>query len=117
MKRDSTRLTGLPQKTLAAGLKRLEQAGITQERWLAMLDADAAAMRRLAAAWPDAPAGTIVYDAGAVSRILGIPAECSDPVPQAGDGEIVVRASARRLAVLVTRRRPSSAGAAASSEL
>lgn len=32
----------------------------------------------------------IVYDAAAVSRILGIPATCSDPVPKAHDGEIIV---------------------------
>ncbi len=32
----------------------------------------------------------IVYDAAAVSRILGLPCEISDPVPQAKDGEIVV---------------------------
>jgi hypothetical protein len=32
----------------------------------------------------------IVYDASIVSRILGIPVECSGPVPQAKDGEIVI---------------------------
>lgn len=39
----------------------------------------------------DSRKGTgIVYDAAAVSHILGIPVKCSDPVPQADDGEIVV---------------------------
>jgi hypothetical protein len=32
----------------------------------------------------------IVYDATAMSRILSIPAEGSDPVPEAVEGEIVV---------------------------
>ena len=36
------------------------------------------------------PGAHLVYDAAAVSRILGIPVKCSDPVPQAADGEIVV---------------------------
>lgn len=31
-----------------------------------------------------------VYDARTVGRILGIPCECSDPVPKAADGDIVV---------------------------
>lgn len=44
-----------------------------------------------AVAAKDSRKGTgIVYDAAAVSRILGIHLECSDPVPQAADGEIVV---------------------------
>lgn len=32
----------------------------------------------------------LVYDAAAISRILGIPCECSNPVPEAADGEIVI---------------------------
>ena len=32
----------------------------------------------------------IVYDAAAVSRILGLPCESSDPVPQAEAGEIII---------------------------
>lgn len=32
----------------------------------------------------------LVYDAAAVSRILGLRCECSDPAPEARDGEIVV---------------------------
>jgi len=32
----------------------------------------------------------LVYDAVTVSRILGLPCECNDPVPPARDGEIVV---------------------------
>lgn len=87
----------LSKKKVAMGLKRLQEAGITPERWLQMLDADPATMQRLAAAWPGAPViasalkGTgIVYDATAIARILGLPCECSEPVPQAADGEIVV---------------------------
>jgi hypothetical protein len=34
--------------------------------------------------------GAIVYSAAAMSRILGLPCECSDPVPEAADGEIVI---------------------------
>lgn len=100
MKKESTSLTGLAQKKITTGLKRLQEAGITPERWLTMLDTDAAAMQRLAAAWPGAPVplivpkashGTgIVYDAGAIFRILGLPAECSNPVPEAAKGEIVI---------------------------
>lgn len=94
MKTDSTSLS-LPQKKVTTGLKRLQEAGITPERWLQMLDADTATMQRLAAAWPGAPViatkGTgLVYDVAAMARILGLPCECSDPVPQAADGEIVV---------------------------
>lgn len=36
------------------------------------------------------PPVTAVYDAAAVSRILGLPAECKDPIPQARDGEIII---------------------------
>ena len=32
----------------------------------------------------------LVYDANAVSRILGLPCESSDPVPDVADGEIVI---------------------------
>lgn len=32
----------------------------------------------------------IVYNAAAMSRILGLPCECSDPVPEAGDDGIVI---------------------------
>jgi hypothetical protein len=32
----------------------------------------------------------IVYDAAAMSRILGLTCECSDPVPEAAEGEIVI---------------------------
>lgn len=99
MKTESTSLTSLPQKKITTGLKRLQEAGITPERWLTMLDADSAAMQRLSTAWPGGatppvitvPRGTgIVYDAVAMSRILGLPCDCNDPVPQAAYGEIVV---------------------------
>ncbi len=99
MKTESTSLTSLPQKKITTGLKRLQESGITPERWLTMLDADAAEMQRLSTAWPGGAAPPVitvprsnglVYDAAAMSRILGLPCECSDPVPQAAYGEIVV---------------------------
>jgi len=98
MKTESTSLTSLPQKKVTTGLKRMQEAGITPKRWLAMLDADTASMQCLAAAWPrgerlpaTTPRGTgIVYDAPAMRRILGLPCECSDPVPAAAYGEIVI---------------------------
>jgi hypothetical protein len=38
----------------------------------------------------DASVCGIVYDAAAVQRILDLPCACNDPVPKAGDGEIVI---------------------------
>lgn len=95
MKTESTSLTSLPQKKITTGLKRLQEAGLTPDRWLKMLDAQPAELQRIVNAWPGAPEpirhGTgIVYDAAAMSRILGLTCECSDPVPEAADGEIVI---------------------------
>jgi len=45
---------------------------------------------RVGAPEPSVPGAHLVYDAAAVSRILGIPVECSDPAPEAEGGEIVV---------------------------
>ena len=98
MKIEGTSLSSLPAKKLTTGHNKLQEAGITPNRWLAMLDADNAAMQHLGAAWPGGLVGApqtlqgtgIVYDVAATSRILGIPAECGDSVPHAADGEIVV---------------------------
>src|SRR5262245_56743275 len=103
----TTSLSGLSHEKVSAGFKKLQHAGVTPERWLAMLDADVAAMRRLAAAWPGAPptaskGGGLIYDAAAVSRILGIPAECPDPVPPAAAGEVVIYSGGWNLRTLRT---------------
>ena len=94
MTTESTSLTGLPQKKITTGLKRLQEAGITPARWLKMLDAQPADLQRLVASWPGAEPirGTTgnVYHAGAVSLILGLQCECNDSPPDADDGEIVV---------------------------
>lgn len=92
---ENTSHTRLAQKEVNRGLNKLLGMGITPGRWRQMLAADPITMQRLIAAWPGAPVFIptdtgIVYDATAVNRILGIPAECSDPVPQAAGGEIVV---------------------------
>lgn len=95
MKTESTSLTSLPQKKITTGLKRLQEAGLTPDRWLKMLDAQPAELQRIVAAFPGAPKPVstgigIVYDAVAMSRILGITCECKDPVPEAADGEVVI---------------------------
>ncbi|MBI1813289.1 hypothetical protein HY285_05400 [Candidatus Peregrinibacteria bacterium] len=82
-------LKRLEKKKLDLGINKLSDAGIDVERWLAMCDGDAAAMQRLVAAWP-IRRPSYVYDAATVSRVLGLPCECSDPVPRAADGEVVV---------------------------
>ncbi len=88
-------LTSLPQKKITTGLKRLQEAGITPAQWLQMLNADPPAMKDLVHAWPQSPAANsqntgIVYDAQAVSRLLGLPVNCCDPVPTAREGEVVI---------------------------
>ncbi len=95
MARQSTNLTSLPQKKITTGLKRLQEAGLTPNRWLKMLDAQSSELQHIVAAFPGAPepirqATGIVYDAAAMSRILGITCKCSDPVPEAVDGEVVI---------------------------
>jgi len=95
MKTESTSLTSLARKKITTGLKRLQESGLTPDRWLKMLDAQPSELQRIVAAFPGEPQvisrGTgIVYDAAAMSRILGLPCECNDPVPEAADGEIVI---------------------------
>lgn len=90
-----TSLFSLPPTKVTAGLQKLRGAGIAPELWLQMLDADPASMQQLVAMWPGASAFAtkstdIVYDVAAMSRILGIPCKCSDPVPQATDDELIV---------------------------
>ncbi|MCA9370485.1 MAG: hypothetical protein KC680_00810 [Candidatus Peregrinibacteria bacterium] len=83
----ATSLTGLPQKKITTGLKRLQGAGITPERWLAMLDADPASMQNLADAWP-VRLPSFSYDAVA---ILGFGEASTEPLPKPAPGEIVIR--------------------------
>lgn len=83
----STSLTGLPQKKITTGLKRLQEAGITPEKWLNMLDAGAGSMQRLADAWPLSPP-SYSYDAVA---ILGFGETGTKPLPKPKPGEIVIR--------------------------
>ena len=95
MKTESTSLTSLAQKKITTGLKRLQEAGLTPDRWLKMLAAQPSELQRIVAAFPGAPQvvskGTgLIYDVAAMSRILGLSCECSDPVPEATDGEIVI---------------------------
>ncbi len=76
------------------GLLKLEEMGITLERWLEMIRADAATSKVLSAGWPQAGDtakwNKLSYDVMAISRILGIPAKCKDPIPKPAEGEIIV---------------------------
>jgi len=83
----ATSLTGLPQKKVTTGLKRLQEAGITPDRWLAMLDADAASMQSLADAWP-VRLPSFSYDAVA---LLGFGEASKEPLPEPAPGEVVIR--------------------------
>ena len=83
----ATSLTGLPQKKITTGLKRLQEAGIKPERWLAMLDADPASMQNLADAWP-VRLPSFSYDAVA---ILGFGEAGTEPLPEPAPGEVVIR--------------------------
>lgn len=83
----ATSLTGLPQKKITTGLKRLQEAGITPERWLAMLDADPVSMQNLADAWP-VRLPSFSYDAVA---ILGFGEASTEPLPEPAPGEVVIR--------------------------
>jgi len=87
-RRERSALTDLPPKKIRMGLRRLQKAGITPERWLMMLDALPAGMQRIERGWPARPDTTqyeagVVYDAAAMCRVLGLQCECSDPVPAA----------------------------------
>ncbi len=91
----SKKLMDLPYKKIAVGLRRLQDAGITPTRWLKMLNTKSAAMERIVNSFPGSDErvhnGTgLIYDSPAVSRILGLPCECHDTPPEAGDGEIVI---------------------------
>src|SRR3989338_1048805 len=92
----STSLLGLPQKKVTTGLKKLQDAGISPDRWLAMLDADTAAMQCLANAWPTpgfplSETAPRVYDAVA---LFGFGEPSAVPLPAAGPDEIVIRVGA-----------------------
>lgn len=105
MKTESTSLTSLPQKKITTGLKRLQEAGLTPDRWLKMLDTQPADLKRLVAAWPGSPEAVtpqgngLVYDAVA---ILGFGEASSEPLPKAAPGEVVIRVGAWSLQDLRT---------------
>lgn len=82
-------LNKLQQKKLQMGLGKLANAGINVERWLAMCNADAAAMHHLVAAWP-VHLPSFVYDAKTVCSVLGLPNNCTQEAPKASDGEVVI---------------------------
>lgn len=82
-------LKRLEQKKLQVGIGKLADAGIDVERWLAMCDAEAAAMQRLAAAWPTR-LPSFIHDAKAVCGVLNLPNNCTEEAPKAADGEVVV---------------------------
>ena len=83
----ATSLTGLPQKKITTGLKRLQEAGITPERWLTMLDANPVSMQSLANAWP-VRLPSFSYDA---APILGFGEASTEPLPEPALGEVVIR--------------------------
>lgn len=82
-------LKRLEKEKLDVGINKLSDAGLDVERWLAMCDADAAAMQRLVAAWP-VHLPSFVHDAKTVCGILGLPNNCNEEAPKAADGEVVV---------------------------
>ncbi len=80
-------LQRLEQKKVAPGLKKLGEAGIDVDRWLAMLDASPESMQRLVAAWP-VRTPSLVYDAVA---LFGFGEESAEPLPEAEPGEVIIR--------------------------
>jgi len=80
-------LTGLAQKKITTGLKRLQEAGITSDLWLTMLNANTGIMQKLVAAWP-MPLPSFAYDA---VDILGFGQKDARPLPRPAFGEIVIR--------------------------
>ncbi len=95
MQTKSTSLTSLPQKKITTGLKRLQEAGLTPDNWLKMLNLELSELQHIVTAFPGAAKpismGTgIVYSAAMTSRLLGLHCNNSDPVPKARDGEIVI---------------------------
>jgi hypothetical protein len=85
----SSDLKQLKGRNLDLGMNNLAEAGINVERWLAMCDADAAAMQRLVAAWP-VLLPSFVHDAETTCSILGFPNNCKEEAPKAANGEGVV---------------------------
>lgn len=82
-------LKRLEKKKLDLGINKLSDAGIDVERWLAMCDADPAAIQRLVSVWP-VRLPSFVHDAKAVCSVLGLPNNCKEDAPKAADGEVVV---------------------------
>lgn len=80
-------LQRLEEKKRNLGMKKLGECGIDVERWLAMLDADPAAMQRLATAWPIFVT-PYVYDAVA---LFGFGSASPEPLPEAKSGELIIR--------------------------
>lgn len=91
-------LKRLEQKKLQVGIKKLADAGLDVERWLAMCDASAAEMQQLVGAWP-IRRPSFCYDA---APILGLGEASSEPLPDPAPGEVVVRVGAWSLQDLRT---------------
>lgn len=83
----TTSLKKLERKKLETGLNRLAKAGINIPRWLAMVDSDEAAMKRLEAAWP---IFITPYSYDAV-HILGFGSASEEAMPEAKSGEVIIR--------------------------
>jgi len=86
MRQKPTSLSGLPAKKLTTGQRKLQEFGITPDRWIAMLGADDASMQKMADAWP---LPGVVYSAAQVGKLLGIKTE-SVPAPPAVPGRYIV---------------------------
>ncbi len=83
-------LKRLEQKKLQVGISKLAGAGIDVERWLAMCDAGASEMARLAKVWPVfRPSFSYI-----AATILGLSEESRDPLPEPAPGEVVIRVGA-----------------------
>ncbi len=87
-------ILGLPEKKHKTGIKKLN-GWISTAQWLAMLDADDDAMRRIAAAFPGAPkekiiAHEMIFSAKGVGELLGVETPDSPvPTPARSDERIV----------------------------
>lgn len=105
-KKRRTSLTSLPQSKITTGLKRIQENGLTSDRWLQMLNATPEQLRRIVEAFPGAPAGVqskaggIVFDADTMGYLLGLRCECNDTVPEAAQNEIVIYYGGWTLATL-----------------
>ncbi len=96
MRQKATSLSALPEKKLRFGRDKLEKAGVTPARWLAMLGADDAAMQRLMAAWPEGldereiSAQEMVFDAKRVGSLLDVEtSNAPAPLPARPDERII----------------------------